>query len=77
MHTEHPLSLLIRWTLARLAPEFDASCPSRCQAGLDPGCVKTCADQKSLESYSIAVILSPTLTTRGTMKTKDGRGREV
>jgi hypothetical protein len=32
--------------------------------------VKTCTEQKSLESYSIAAIRSPTLTTRGSMKAK-------
>ena len=36
MQAEHPLGLLIRGTLAHLAPKFDAPGSSRCQAGLDP-----------------------------------------
>ena len=36
MHAEHPLGLLVRGTLAHLAPKFDAPGSSRCQAGLDP-----------------------------------------
>jgi hypothetical protein len=39
--------------------------------------VKTCTEQKALESYSIVVVLSPTLTTDGTMKRKDRGGREA
>ena len=44
MQAEHPLDLLVRGTLAHLAPKFDAPGPSRCQAGLDP-----IADQVALE----------------------------
>ena len=36
MHAEHPLGFLVRGTLTQLAPEFDASCPGRCQARLHP-----------------------------------------
>ena len=44
MQAEHLLGLLVRGTLAHLAPKFDAPGPSRCQAGLDP-----IADQVALE----------------------------
>jgi CBS domain-containing protein len=41
--------------LVGMVTDRDIVC--RCiAAGLDPGCVKTCAEQKPLESYSAAAI---------------------